>query len=302
MAAERAPRLALALVAALACAALAPTRAAAWCQMVSGNVRPTPSEPCVLASNHEGIHPLAWRRRCTSISLSSALPSRSLEPEAVRGVFEAAIATWTSVSCAGSPTGLSVELLDATNACTAASYDDHGPNVHAIVFVQDGWSTERMHDPRAYAVTYVWHDQATGEILDVDMELNEERAEFTICPEPGCTDERIDLPNVVTHELGHYFGLAHTPDDAFATMYASASPTETIKRTLAADDREGLCAIYPPGSLPDACDPSPRGGLDLSCRPSGCACRASGGARAPHAPWLAALGSALALALRRRRR
>lgn len=275
-----------------------PSSAHAWCQMVSGSVRPTPAEPCVLAENHEGIHALSWRHRCTSISISHALPSGSLELDEVRGVFRDAIATWTNVECGGAPTGLSVELLEATNACTAASYDDHGDNVHAIVFVNEGWTTERMHDPRAYAVTYVWHDQSTGEILDADMEINEERVRFTICPESGCVDERVDLPNVVTHELGHYFGLAHSPDDPFATMYASASPEETSKRSLAADDIEGLCAIYPPGSLPERCDPAPRGGLDLSCSEGGCQCSAPGQRRGTSGWALGLLALALGLSSR----
>ena len=274
---------------------LAPGHARAWCQMVTGNLRPSPEEPCVLAANHEGIHPLAWRRRCTYISISEALPPTDLTIDQVRATLETSFATWMNVDCGGMTAGLDVEVLTETNLCTESVHHSQGRNVHSIVFVRGGWSSDRGHDPRAYAVTYVWHAPESGEIYDADMEINESRGSFTLCPEAGCTDGRIDFQNVLTHEAGHYFGIAHTPDDPLATMHASAPAGETIKRTLTADDTDALCTMYPPGSLPAACDPTPRGGLDLTCAPGdGCGCRAPGSGR--RAPTGAALLATLALA------
>lgn len=310
MAAERRPALGRPGLVALALigATLAPdalgvgARASAWCQMVSGNIRPTPSEPCVLAPNHEDIFALAWNRRCTSISVSEAMPPRDLSIAEVQDVLRTGIAAWTTADCgAGAPTGLSVDVLAEGNACSAASHYTNGANVHSVIFVRDGWATERGHDSRAYAVTFVWHDPSTGIIRDADMEINEARGEYTVCPELGCTDGRIDLPNVLTHELGHYFGLAHTPDDVNATMHASAPPGETMKRTLAADDVTGICSMYPPGALPEACDPTPNGGLDLTCSPpASCGCAAPGVPRSGRALALLALALAGVLAARRR--
>lgn len=278
---------------------LVPARAEAWCQMVSGNIRPSPGEPCVLASNHEGIFPLAWRRRCTSMSISSALPPNHLTNDEVLGVLDTAFATWTNVDCGGALTGLDVEVMRETNACTEAVHHTDGHNVNSILFVTEGWSLDRMHAPNAYAVTFVWHDPTSGEIYDADIEVNETRGRYTICPEAGCTDSRIDLPNVLTHEIGHYFGIAHSPDDVFATMHASAPPGETIKRSLTDDDMGALCTIYTPGSLPEACDHTPRGGLDLSCSP-GCGCEVPGDDRHAGSASLALGLVALALATRRR--
>ena len=303
---DRAPLARRALVAALASLAISASAspAAAWCQMVSGNIRPSVEEPCVLAANHDGIHPLAWRRRCTSISVSEALPPTDLTIDEVRGVLETSFATWTTVDCGGAPTGLDVDVLTETNLCTEAVHNTNGRNVHSILFVQEGWSSDRAHDPRAYAVTYVWHDPNSGEIYDADIEINESRGTYTVCPDEGCTDGRIDFPNVITHELGHYFGIAHTPDDPFATMYASAPAGETLKRTLTTDDTTALCTMYPPGALPEACDPSPRGGLDLTCAPPGnCGCRAPGTDRgASRGVAVAAIALAALLGGRRLRR
>ncbi len=253
-------------------------RAQAWCQMVSGNIRPTVTEPCVLAANHDDIVPLAWRRRCTSFGVSEALPPQSLTTAQVQEVLRASFLTWTTADCGGASTGLSADVLLDTNLCTEAAHHRGGPNTHAIVFVQSGWSAERGHASNAYAVTYVWHDTDTGEILDADIEVNESSRRYALCPElGGCTDGTVDLQNVLTHELGHYFGLAHTPDDSLATMDSVAPPGEIIKRTLATDDITGICTMYPPGVLPAACDPTPRGGQDLSCAPGGsCGCMAPG--------------------------
>jgi MYXO-CTERM domain-containing protein len=227
----------------------------------------------------------------------------------LRDVLERSLSTWTSVTCdTGVSTGLSVDVIDEENVCAAPIHYRGGRNVHAVTVVASGWASERGHDTRALAVTYVWHDPSTGEILDADIELNEENKDFHVCALPGCTDvipldsAVADLENTLTHELGHYFGLAHTPDDDLATMYAEASFGETTKRDLQPDDAEGICAIYPAGSLPDTCDPTPAGGLGLDCTaPPACGCHAPGtGGRA--GAGLGLLAVALVLAIRARRR
>src|SRR5690606_24022962 len=130
----------------------------------------------------------------------------------------------------------------------------------------------------------------TGEILDVDMEINERQGPFAICPPEGCPGmERVDLENVVTHELGHYFGLAHSADPD-ATMYAFSVAGETIKRDLADDDIAGICEIYPPGTPAGECDHQPVGGLVLHCH-TNCAVSAPGAGGSPL--WLLAPAAVL---------
>lgn len=125
-----------------------------------------------------------------------------------------------------------------------------------------------------------------------------------------------DLQNALTHELGHFVGLDHNCtgpgidpalmldendepapacDDAplpilEATMYPTAPHGDLQKRTLAADDLNGLCTIYPVARDPKTCAPP-------WVQEEGCDCAAAG-----HSPSLLALvGLALvALALRRR--
>jgi hypothetical protein len=76
--------------------------------------------------------------------------------------------------------------------------------------------------------------------------------------QPGCS--YIDLQNTVTHEVGHFIGLRHPctndttkePDlpvcnASFAplTMNPATSPLEIRKRTLAQDEVNAVCDIYP---------------------------------------------------------
>jgi Matrixin len=113
---------------------------------------------------------------------------------------------------------------------------------------------------------------STGEILDADMELNgwnglgtaapTATGFYFTCASPGtatCTQAyggsnciEFDVGNTVTHEAGHMLGLDHvcvTPGNSSchpeATMAPTAAPGDTDKRTLAADDIEGVCTIYP---------------------------------------------------------
>jgi len=121
----------------------------------------------------------------------------------------------------------------------------------------------------AIAVTTTTFDNRTGQILDSDIELNGAGFAFTTVDAPRCTRVpapgandcvATDVQNTVTHEIGHFIGLAHTADPN-ATMYATEPQGETDKRDLSEDDVAGVCAIYPQGEAPPSfCSESESGG------------------------------------------
>ena len=163
-------------------------------------------------------------------------------------------------------------------------------------------------DWQVIALTTVLHDPSSGRILSADIELvgwdgTGKGGAIPIIPpgatppvprhgwyftcyagaqpskecvnydEPDCFYQ--DLQNTITHEAGHFVGLAHS-NVAGATMNPTTSPGETAKRSLSADDIAGVCAIYPEAK-------------------GGCGCGGGGGGTGLAALLLAAL------ALRRRR-
>jgi hypothetical protein len=109
-------------------------------------------------------------------------------------------------------------------------------------------------------LTLVSFSPKTGEIYDVDVELNSKMRTFRL-ETTGAGD---DLVSVVQHESGHFLGLAHS-NMALATMWANYSGNVDM-RTLDTDDIAGVCAIYPPVATKDAaCDPVPRHGFSTKC-------------------------------------
>ena len=102
---------------------------------------------------------------------------------------------------------------------------------------------------------------------------------------------RQDLQNALTHEMGHFIGLDHTcyqpgtvssppldnngnpiptcdnaSDDVRATtMFASAPPGDTQKRTLEADDCQAVCDIYPTARDPANCPALDNGQTGCAC-------------------------------------
>ncbi len=288
-----------------------PSAASAWCRMTT-STKPQRNNECVT----EGV-PLSWSRRCSSYSIHEA-GGLEVDVATLRDAMTRAFDPWLAAQCGdeGYP-GFDIAQTEDLSLCDTAQFNDRGaPNVQTIAFVSD-WA-ERDYEDGAYAITTVFHNTRTGEILDVDMEINERRGPYVVCPNTGCTDVRgVDLVNVLTHEAGHYLGFAHS-DDREATMYSQASPGETKKRDLNADDIDALCTVYPPGTFDDACNYTPLGGYKLTCglcevsatgamvcprAKTGCKCAAAGaasdGSRSTYVLTVSALGL---FAVRRRRR
>ncbi len=93
----------------------------------------------------------------------------------------------------------------------------------------------------AIAVTYIWYVGSV--ILETDTRLNTVY-KWSLSGEAG----KMDVQDIMTHEYGHWFGLADLYSDAdyWLTMYGYAGYGETYKRTLGQGDINGLESIYGP--------------------------------------------------------
>lgn len=289
-----------------------PSSASAWCPaLTDGPPQPADLSACAPRGERFAVF---WEQRCTSISLSSVAPSSRLSSDVVRAVLRRSLDRWETADCGSGVTpGMHVEILEELNACGGSSRNPSGPNVHALVFVQDAdeWSMRRMYAPNAFAITSVWREPSTGQIRDVDIEINESLGVLMDCPEsgcPGCPPEGcterggpVDLGNVMTHELGHYFGISHTTiEHRDATMFAHAPFGQITMRDLDPDDVDAICTTYPPDAFDATCDPTPFGGLGLDCKPPSCGCAAPGLGGSPRGGLAALLVAMLVLARRRR--
>jgi hypothetical protein len=109
-----------------------------------------------------------------------------------------------------------------------------------------------------------------------------------------------DFLSVVTHEAGHFLGMAHS-DQPNSTMFFSYDRALTVSRELRADDIDGICSIYrPDGSrtvlntqvfVAPGCDPTPIGGYSTQCIDKGC--NSSGGSSF-EPEWLLAVAAVVA--------
>ena len=234
--------------------------------------------------------PIWWHTACVGYDLNqsaSRYVPYATASQSVRAAFDA----WLQANCSSSAGGSvrpSIDMRDLGPVpCSHAAYDKTGgPNQNVIVFHDDAWPYDvddaagLVTKSPTVALTTVTFDPDTGEIYDADIELNTADHVITQLPvgTPG-DGTSFDLQSVLTHEIGHFLGLAHSPL-ADAVMYAFGDGDQsTTKRALAAEDVDGICAIYPPdgtrsvSALVDAsghiaegaCDPTPHHGFTASC-------------------------------------
>ncbi|MEM6786991.1 MAG: matrixin family metalloprotease [Myxococcota bacterium] len=226
------------------------------------------STTCVGACNHdlEGCKqdglPLYWPGYCVGFSLqadgSVNMPFEDFERVAARSVV-----AWSEVPCAvGSGAATLAFVREPDSFCQQAEYVPGGPNVNLIMFQDTRWQYTGQEN--TLAKTTVTYDRDTGEILDADIELNHAFNNLTTA-DPGDGEVAYDLQSILTHEVGHFIGLDHTP--AFATMNAGYTEGSVAPRILADDDVAAACAAYPPDRNV-RCAPEYDGGLAV-CRSGG---------------------------------
>ncbi|MFO0679675.1 MAG: matrixin family metalloprotease [Polyangiaceae bacterium] len=215
-----------------------------------------------------GGKPLYWKSKCVGFSLQKDGTSQFAIDKAA-AILTTSFSTWAVPSCsAGGTPSLIVSAADRST-CGLVEFNVNGPNQNVIVFRDKDWP---HNDPNnTLALTTLTFEKTTGEIYDADMEIN--TFGQTMTPGDPVPANGYDFESVVTHEAGHFMGLAHSFDTK-ATMYPRYVPGSTNLRNLTTDDVEGICTVYASdgnrstsaGSLPaGACDTTPYGGFSALC-------------------------------------
>ncbi|HEX6273366.1 MAG TPA: matrixin family metalloprotease [Polyangiaceae bacterium] len=115
---------------------------------------------------------------------------------------------------------------------------------------------------RELGITVTYWDPESGEIVEADIVLNSMHRLAILDdgvegrePRPSCMgeDERceqgFDFESVVTHEVGHFFGLGEDRSARTATMFYCQSPCEVHKRSVEPSDTSPLAKLYASGTV-----------------------------------------------------
>jgi hypothetical protein len=279
----------------------------------------TPAANAYVRRLTDGGIPEYWQKSCVPITVYLNGFSMMTRDEVAKSVAAAAH-IWgpDAVTCAdGSHPYLEIDIaVDPDPNATAVVADDAR---NSLIIETRSWP----HEPDALSITSAFAKD-DGRILDADIQLNAvpspagrgyEWANIDPGAPAGKYPSSYDLQVVLTHELGHFLGLAHTcynddvnvpwPNDDMGNpvpscgsapiavqetvMWFQSDIDNTVKRVLTADDVRGVCAIYPAAQDPHSCA--------LDAVDDGCGCSAAASPRSG----VGVLGTLAALALSRRR-
>ncbi len=282
MSTNRASRIGSTLMAVLIAFEIAEGNADAFCRRrTCGALCALDAERCPI-----GGEPLRWPSSRLSFALHSNIGEVKGRPAEVYAAIRTAIHVWSDTECplssgGSARTSLRFRELDREdfpiNAISSKGDDYKLRNV--ILFRSGGWpygAGDDESEADTIASAKARFDSKTGLIRSQQIELNEAGYEFRLPDQTFAqsTSERaVDLVTVVTHEVGHFIGLAHSleSDSIMAARYCEQEsrcqrpPTEA--RRLAGDDVIGLCSLFPPGqpsTEPEADTPVPKDGCSTS--------------------------------------
>ena len=204
-------------------------------------------------------------RLCVSLLLTALLlPTSASAYQTMGAVWDNAELPWSMNS--GTPASMSFSaaegiLIDSyeeweTQSCTSFEADYNGTTSRTPTQNSDGYTTHGFLSSWPSSWGDAWGTIGItlavmwgGEFIEADVAFNEQVYTF-VDGYPG-SGYQADLESIAVHEFGHSLGLDHTGVGG-ATMYPSYDNGIGM-RSLANDDINGLCALYP-GSGPG---PSP---------------------------------------------
>lgn len=165
---------------------------------------------------------LIWGSWQTSVRIDE----RQLE--GAPGAADAARAAFATYAAHGAP--VAVELRETEQAGRGEQ-----DGVSTVAFLRDGWD----YGDEVVALTLATYYVQSSLVFETDIVVDATTRRWST---GVASPQRFDVQSVLTHEIGHFFGLDHSSDPQ-ATMSAQSSPGDTSKRVLSEDDRLGIAAL-----------------------------------------------------------
>ncbi len=218
-------------------------KADAFCRTTT--TRPPPGyDPAVSGCWTQG-KPIAWLwDERVSYELAAGA-SRQVDLADATRAADRAFGQWNDVDCGGGPPNVTtfddgpadsaaVAIDCRSIPCNPALPGDY----HLIVFRDDGWVED---DPlNTLALTTITYAAESAILFDAEIEINSH--DHRLAAREPIPEGAFGLEAILTHEAGHFLGLAHATDRS-SVMYAYYTSGST---ELTRDDVAGICATYPP--------------------------------------------------------
>ncbi|MGD0524538.1 MAG: matrixin family metalloprotease [Polyangiaceae bacterium] len=231
--------------------------ASAFCRTTTTKA-PTGWNPAVSGCWTEGM-PLAWKTDRVPYGVASQASDQVTLANATR-VADLAFAAWNDAECDGKPVGIEAyddgptEVPDGADGDALAEWaycadsNSCNPVAHDVIVFDDvAWP---YNDPvNTLALTTVTYGVDDGEVFEAYTEVNSSQHTLTTTEPPPADGTTYDLQAILTHEAGHFLGLAHATATT-SIMYAYYQPGAI---TLTADDVDAICTVYPPSSPGKGC-------------------------------------------------
>lgn len=209
------------------------------------------------STDQSTLEPVLQRWRTTNVVVALDDSLKALGPDIERAI-KGSFITWENTG-AGLP---AVEFIETSGAIASLKPDGQSTVLFAPIEFEGHESD--------LAITIGFSNPNTGEISEADIVINSrhrfasvqrsetlssgKRMSSILSPEDqesctgsldaGACSASYDLPNVLTHEVGHFFGLGENYDEPRTTMFSCTSACEIHKRDLEPADVDSMIVLY----------------------------------------------------------
>ena len=170
---------------------------------------------------------LNWSSNTISYNIHTA-GSDDISDNSHIPAIEHAFQSWSDVS------GSNINLVRGADTASGST----GGSGHTITFDETNSSGFFPSGSGIVAITPINYMLADGRITDADILFNGNQFAFSTDQTPGT----FDVQDILTHEVGHFIGLDHSPVVS-GTMWPYVSQTQWLHRSLAQDDEAGAIAV-----------------------------------------------------------